>query len=504
MVIDLIGYRRFGHNEADEPAYTQPEMAAKIKQKKPRARDLRRPARRAGRDHAGGGRRARRRRSGTTLAAPPQGELKEDLARPDAEQPTGGYELDRSPSPEVKTAVDADACAALNEELLRVPEGFTVHPKLVKQLERRREAVGADGGIDWAHAEALAFASLLDRGHADPPHRPGLRARHVLPAPPGAARRQDRPADLADPEPAGRAGADGAAQLAAVARSRASASSTATRWRRRRRSCCGRRSSATSSTRAQVIIDQFIVSGAVQVGPDDAADAAAAARLRGLGPEHSSARLERFLHARRRGQHPRREPHDAGAVLPPAAPPGARRQAAPAGDHDAEVAAAPAAGDVADRAPVGVALLPRARASRGSTRRRSRGWCSAPARSTTTSRATRRARTTRASRSRRVELLYPFPQQQILDEVARYPNLREVVWVQEEPRNMGARAHMSPRLLHILPEHLRVRLRRPARARVAGRGLPGRPHRRAEPHHPHRARPREPVSVNPAKLPGER
>ena len=52
----------------------------------------------------------------------------------------------------------------------------------------------------------------------------------------------------------------------------------------------------------------------------------------------------------------------------------------------------------------------------------------------------------------RVELLYPFPQRQILDEVERYPNLREVLWVQEEPRNMGARAHMSPRLLHILPE----------------------------------------------------
>ena len=56
------------------------------------------------------------------------------------------------------------ACSALNEELLRIPEGFTVHPKLLKQLERRREAVGPDGGIDWAQAEALAFASLLSEG----------------------------------------------------------------------------------------------------------------------------------------------------------------------------------------------------------------------------------------------------------------------------------------------------------------------------------------------------
>ena len=44
-----------------------------------------------------------------------------------------------------------------------MPDGFTVHPKLIKQLERRRDALGADGGIDWAHAEALAYASLLPR-----------------------------------------------------------------------------------------------------------------------------------------------------------------------------------------------------------------------------------------------------------------------------------------------------------------------------------------------------
>src|SRR4029079_1252329 len=91
-------------------------------------------------------------------------ELKEELAASDAEQPTGGCELDRSPSPEVKTAVSADRLRALNEELLEVPDGFTVHPKLVKHLERRREAVASEGVIAWAQAESLAYASLLTEG----------------------------------------------------------------------------------------------------------------------------------------------------------------------------------------------------------------------------------------------------------------------------------------------------------------------------------------------------
>jgi 2-oxoglutarate decarboxylase len=104
----------------------------------------------------------------------------------------------------------------------------------------------------------------------------------------------------------------------------------------------------------------------------------------------------------------------------------------------------------------------------------------------------------------RVELLYPFPQQQILDDVARYPNLREVAWVQEEPRNMGARAHMSPRMLHILPSHLEFGyVGRPERA-SPGEGYPAA-------HTVEQTRiirtaldTSQPVSVNPVKLPGER
>jgi 2-oxoglutarate dehydrogenase E1 component len=72
----------------------------------------------------------------------------------------------------------------------------------------------------------------------------------------------------------------------------------------------------------------------------------------------------------------------------------------------------------------------------------------------------------------RMELLYPFPQAELIALMDTYPALREVVWVQEEPRNMWARAHMSARLRQILPEHLRFGyIGRPERA-ASGEGYP--------------------------------
>jgi 2-oxoglutarate dehydrogenase E1 component len=104
----------------------------------------------------------------------------------------------------------------------------------------------------------------------------------------------------------------------------------------------------------------------------------------------------------------------------------------------------------------------------------------------------------------RVELLYPFPEAQIRELVAAYPNLREVVWVQEEPRNMGARAHMSPRLMQILPEGLSFGyIGRPERA-SPGEGYPA-----AHTDEQNRILRTAldlstPVSLYPAKTPGQR
>jgi 2-oxoglutarate decarboxylase len=104
----------------------------------------------------------------------------------------------------------------------------------------------------------------------------------------------------------------------------------------------------------------------------------------------------------------------------------------------------------------------------------------------------------------RVELLYPFPESQISELIDSYPNLREVVWVQEEPRNMGARAHMFPRLMQIMPEHLHFGfIGRPERA-SPGEGYPA-AHTGEQNRILRTALDLSiPVSLYPAKTPGQR
>ena len=222
---------------------------------------------------------------------------------------------------------------------------------------------------------------------------------------------------------------------------------------------------------AQVIIDQFIVSGLAKWGQTSPADAAAAPRLRGLGPRALLGSPGALPAAGRRGQHPRRQPDHAGSVLPPAAPPGADRQAAPAGDHDPQEPAAAAAGGQpgrrADRGP-----LPAGPARPGVDPEQVTRLvlCTGKIYYDLIGHAAREQNP--AVAVGRVELLYPFPQSELLALVESYPNLREVVWVQEEPRNMGARAFMSPRLLQVLPEALQFGyIGRPERA-ASGEGYP--------------------------------
>jgi 2-oxoglutarate dehydrogenase E1 component len=500
VLIDLIGYRRFGHNETDEPAYTQPEMATKIKQKKPTREIYAAQLVQQG---------VITQEESDALAQEVWDELskrhkalKEELAATQAEQPTGGYQLDRSPSPEVKTAVSAERLLTLNEELLRIPEGFTVHPKLVKQLERRRETVGPDGGIDWAQAEALAYASLLSEGTpirltGQDVERGTFSQRHLVYHDAKTGQRispiQNLPGALA-PMELHNSPLSEVACLGFEYGYSMEAPETLVLWEAQ---------FGDFVNSAQVIIDQFIVSALAKWGQTTRLTLLLPHGYEGSGPEHSSGRLERFLMLAAEGNI-----RVANLTTPAQYFHLLRRQARVAKQRPLVI-----------MTPKQLLRLPQA-TSRLEHLSESRFFpvlaeprideekierlilCTGKIYYDLKGHATREGED-RVAISR-VELLYPFPQQQILEEVARYPNLREVAWVQEEPRNMGSRAHMSPRLLQILPSPLEFGyVGRPERA-SPGEGYPA----------AHTVEQNRiirtaldlsiPVSVNPVKQPGER
>jgi 2-oxoglutarate decarboxylase len=503
VLIDLIGYRRFGHNEADEPAYTQPEMYQVIK-KHPSVREL------FARQLVDQGVVSEQESTEMTdevwsLLSDSHAQLKERVAAAKGvEHETGEYQLDRTPSPEVKTAVAEDRLKVLNEELLTVPEGFTVHPKLVKQLEQRREAVVNGEGMVWAHAEALAFASLLTEGipirlTGQDTERGTFSQRHLVLHDPKTGQEhcamQHLPGALAPMELHN----SPLSEMACVGFEYGYSQEgpeTLVLWEAQ---------FGDFVNGAQVIIDQFITSGLAKWGQTSRLTLLLPHAYEGSGPEHSSARLERFLQLAAEGNL-----RVANLTTPAQYFHLLRRQARIAKQRPLVV-----------MTPKSLLRLPQA-ASRLEELVEGRfqpvlGDPAADPDAVTrlvlcTGKIYYDLLATKAKEEAasqhvaigRVELLYPFPQTEILDVVAQYPNLRDVVWVQEEPRNMGARAYMSPRLLQVLPDHLNFGyIGRPERA-ASGEGYPI-----AHATEQHRILAtaldlKQTVSQFPRKLPGER
>ncbi len=161
VMVHLIGYRRFGHNEADEPAYTQPLMYLKIRQH-PTVRELFaaqltaegliRPEEVDAMAKAAYGR-----------VADAHKRVKEHLAA-ELDDLTHEQVVEEPDDPMLRTAVSHRLLTSLNEQLLTFPKHFTPNTKLLRQMERRRTAM-VEGAIDWGTAESLAFASLITQGH---------------------------------------------------------------------------------------------------------------------------------------------------------------------------------------------------------------------------------------------------------------------------------------------------------------------------------------------------
>jgi multifunctional 2-oxoglutarate metabolism enzyme len=160
VVIDLVSYRRHGHNEGDDPSYTQPLMYAKIEQRRSvrklyteslvkRGQMSLEEAEQALDDFR---QRLQQALDETRQSAPPAS-LK--AAEPPA--PVGVL-------PHMETGVDRAVLDRVYDRLSQWPADFHLHPKLAKQFETRDKMVRDQGEVDWATAEALAFGSLLIEG----------------------------------------------------------------------------------------------------------------------------------------------------------------------------------------------------------------------------------------------------------------------------------------------------------------------------------------------------
>ena len=165
VVIDMVCYRRHGHNEGDDPSYTQPLMYALIEAKRSVRKLYTESLVRRGDISLEEAEQALDDFS-ARLAGCPGRDPGRGRGRGDHRQgpgPPRAYVVPDLRIPPVETGVDASVLARLAAQVRSVPEGFVIHPKLARQFEQRDKMV-ADGEIDWALGEALAIGSLLLEG----------------------------------------------------------------------------------------------------------------------------------------------------------------------------------------------------------------------------------------------------------------------------------------------------------------------------------------------------
>jgi 2-oxoglutarate dehydrogenase E1 component len=459
VVVDLVGYRRFGHNEQDEPAYTQPLMVERI------------AAHRTVRELYGSRLVADGVVSQTEvdeLDTSVQVRLREahELLKSSFGHANPAVVRDEriplSSAATVVTSFPAEKLRRLNDELLRVPDGFTVNPKLERVLERRREQIDT-GEIDWGQAEALAFASLLVEGipvrlTGQDTERGTFSHRHLVLHDPDTDATCRPIQSLTDATASFEVHNSPLSELAALGFEygySVAAPEALVVWEAQ---------FGDFVNGAQVIVDQFIVSGLSKWHQTSRLTLLLPHGYEGNGPEHSSARLERFLQlaaqeniriancttAAQYFHLLRRQALEVtGRPLIVMTPKGLLRLKAASSSLDelAGGAFAPVLDDrEADHEAVTRLVL-----------------CSGKVYYDIVGSDLRAATPTVAVA--RLEQLYPFPVEPAAALVASYPNLRELVWVQEEPQNMGPWRLIRHRLEDTLPAGVPLRfIGRPWRA----------------------------------------
>jgi 2-oxoglutarate dehydrogenase E1 component len=456
VVIDVIGYRRFGHNETDEPAYTQPTMAAKIKSHPPVSEIYAEKLIEEGTVSAEQVGQASDERH-TEMSGALKG-LREKMESGEYEDPTvtgattqTGELLDRTASPPVHTAVEAEKLRAINEALLKTPEGFNVHRKLRRPLARRVEAL-EQGAVDFGQAEALAFGTLLTEGvhirlTGQDTERGTFSHRHLVLHDENTGLKYTPIQNLEDASAPFELYNSPLSEIACLGFEygySAANPNALVLWEAQ---------FGDFANAAQVIIDSFIVSGESKWGQQTRLTLLLPHGYEGSGPEHSSARIERFLALGAEGNIRIAYPTTAAQYFHLL-----RRQALIKKPRPL-IVFTPKGLLRLDRATAGLSDLtdgelhfilddPTAAERREKVERLV--LCTGKVYYDMDANERRAAAENVAIA--RVEVLYPFAKEQLERLIASYPNLKEIAWVQEEPRNMGAWKVMSRRMPGVLPE----------------------------------------------------
>jgi 2-oxoglutarate dehydrogenase E1 component len=465
VLIDLVGYRRWGHNEGDEPAYTQPLMYERIRAH-PSAREIY-----AARLVSEGVLTAEEAEARYTAAYERLVQIQQGFKASAAEAtPSQPAPPKLVPGETVATAVPSEQLLALNDQLLEVPAGFTPNPKLMKQLERRRTAIRQPGGIDWGHAEGLALASLLTEGVSirltgQDSERGTFSHRHLVLHDSETGETvtpiQRLPGALAAFE-VWNSPLSELATLGFEYGYASAASDALVLWEAQY---------GDFINGAQVIVDQFMAAGLSKWGVTNRLTLLLPHGYEGGGPEHSSARVERFLQLAAEGNmrvancttpaqyfHLLRRQARRNRVRPLVIfTPKSLLRLPAAGSTLAELTTGtfrpviddPDTGIRARAASVGRVVL-----------------CTGKVYYDLLAEAAKLG--DRRPALVRVEGLYTFPENQIRSVLAGYPAARDIVWAQEEPKNMGVWTYIGPRLTELLPDGSALRYAgRPERASPA-------------------------------------
>jgi 2-oxoglutarate dehydrogenase E1 component len=457
VVIDMFCYRRHGHNEADDPSYTQPILYRKIK------------------EHPSVGKLYGERlvREGV-LSAEEAADMRKGFAQSlaaayDAAEKTSdrfeGQELAAVPHDEIAsfcpcTAVDKAAVDRVIRGLTQFPENFHLHPKLRNFIERRREVIGKGGPIDWAFGEALAFGTLALEGtpvrlSGQDSGRGTFSQRHLVFWDSENAHKYT-PLQHVSPDQARFEVFDSSLSEYAVLGFEFGYSVadplTLVLWEAQ---------FGDFANGAQILIDQFISSAESKWGQPSGLVLLLPHGFEGQGPEHSSARIERFLvlcagnnmqavncttpaqyfHLLRRQMYGGTDRRGMRKPLVVFTPKSLLRH-----PKAVSTVAELTSGGFREVLPDSIAIDPE-QVTRVV-------FCSGKIYYDLL--AARESRQANHVALVRIEQLYPFAESDANDVLMRYPLSTEVVWAQEEPRNMGPWRFMQEQIQPLLAPTSRV------------------------------------------------